>query len=113
MAEPQRGEVWFADLGKPTGRELAMERPVVVIKGDDAAAPNLTIVVPLTTQVRRREPSVTVDIPAGEAGLRQDSLALCYNIRVLDTAKLAYRMGGLPSARLEEIGDRLAFLLGL
>ena len=63
-----------------------MERPVVVIKGDDAAAPNLTIVVPLTTQVRRREPSVTVDIPAGEAGLRQDSLALCYNIRVLDTA---------------------------
>lgn len=56
---------------------------------------------------------LTVDIPAGEAGLRQDSLALCYNIRVLDTAKLVYRMGGLPSARLEEIGDRLAFLLGL
>ena len=90
-----------------------MDRPVVVIKEDDATAPNLTVVVPLTTQIHRREPSVTVDIPAGEAGLRQDSLALCYNIRALDTAKLVHRMGSLPDARLEEIGDRLTFLLGL
>ncbi len=113
MAEPQRGEVWFADLGKPTGREVAMQRPVVIVKGDGAEALNLTIVVPLTTQLRRREPSVTVDIPAGEAGLRQDSLALCYNIRVLDPAKLAYRMGALRDSRLQEIADRLTFLLGL
>lgn len=41
-----------------------MDRPVVVIKEDDATVPNLTVVVPLTTQIHRREPSVTVDIPA-------------------------------------------------
>lgn len=113
MAEPQRGEVWFAHLGPPVGHEVAASRPVVIVKTDETTTPGVTIVVPLTAQLRRRHPRTTVVIPAGEAGLRQDSLALCYNIRVLDTAKLAYRMGGLPTARLEEIGDRLAFLLGL
>ena len=113
MAEPLRGEVWFADLGQPTGRETAMPRPVVVVKEDAANTPNLTIIVPLTSQLQRRQASITVDIPAGEAGLRQDSLALCYNVRVLDTAKLSHRLGVLSNARLEEIGDSLSIVLGL
>ncbi|MDE2838010.1 MAG: type II toxin-antitoxin system PemK/MazF family toxin [Chloroflexota bacterium] len=113
MAEPLRGEVWFADLGQPTGREMAMQRPVVIVKEDAANAPNLTIVVPLTSQPQRRQPAVTVDVPAGEGGLRQDSVALCYNIRVLDTAKLSHRMGQVNDARLAEIADSLSFVLGL
>ena len=113
MAEPQRGEVWFADLGPPVGHELAASRPVVVVKTDETVMPGVTIVVPFTSQLRRMNPRTTVAVPAGEAGLRQDSLALCYNIRVLDTAKLAYRMGALRDSRLQEIADRLTFLLGL
>ena len=113
MAEPLRGEVWFADLGQPTGRQMAMQRPVILVKDDAANAPNLTVVVPLTSQLQRRQLSVTVDIPAGEAGLRQDSLALCYNIRVLDTAKLSHRMGRVEDARLAKIADSLSFILGL
>ena len=113
MAEPQRGEVWFAHLGPPAGHEIAASRPVVIVKTDETTTPGVTIVVPLTAQLRRRHPRTTVAIPAGEAGLRQDSLALCYNIRALDTAKLVHRMGSLPGARIEEIGDRLTFLLGL
>ncbi|MCY4582268.1 MAG: type II toxin-antitoxin system PemK/MazF family toxin [Chloroflexi bacterium] len=113
MAEPLRGEIWFADLGRPTGREVAMERPVVIVKADAANARNLTIVVPLTSQLQRRQPAVTVDIPAGEGGLQRDSLALCYNIRALDTARLSHRMGRVDGARLAEIEDSLSFTLGL
>ena len=113
MAEPQRGEVWFADLGEPTGREIAMQRPVVIVKEDAAHTPNLTIIVPLTSQLQRSQSSMTVAIPAGEAGLRQDSVALCYNVRALDTAKLSHQLGMLSSARLGEIGDSLATVLGL
>ena len=102
MAEPLRGEVWLADLGQPTGRETATPRPVVVVKEDAANTPNLTIIVPLTSQLQRRQ-----------AGLRQDSLALCYNVRVLDTAKLSHRLVVLSNARVEEIGDSLAAVLGL
>ena len=113
MAEPQRGEVWFARLGPPAGRELAAERPVVIVKDDSADFSGLTIVVPLTSQLRRYQPRLTVIIPGGEGGLRQDSLALTYNVRALDMAKLSHRLGVLSNARLAEIGDSLAAVLGL
>ena len=113
MAEPQRGEVWFAHLGPPAGRELAAERPVVILKNDDADFHGVTIVVPFTSQLRRYRPRITVRVPAGEGGLREHSLALSYNVRALDIAKLSHRLGRLHDERLTEIEDSLSFVLGL
>ncbi len=112
MAGALRGEVWLADLGPPAGRELAMARPVVIVKADRVDTQNLTIVVPLTSQLRFRNPPLTVDIPMREGGLGRDSLALCHNIRVLDIEKLSRRIGILGLPYLDRIERGLAILLG-
>lgn len=111
--QPRRREIWLADLGPPTGRALAMRHPVIIMKADDVPTPYLTIVVPVTSQRSRRHPVLTVDIPVGEGGLDRDSLALCHNIQVLDTARLVHRIGDLSPLYLSRIELRLTQLLGL
>ena len=111
--EPERGEVWFADLGPTTGREQALDRPVIIVKADWIHLARLTIVVPLTSQMNRRRAGLTVEIPAGEAGLTDNSLALCHDIRVLDTEKLRRKMGDLDDLYLSPVETALLALLDL
>ena len=111
--QPRRGEIWLADLGPPTGRALALRHPVVVVKSNDVPIAGLTIVVPVTSQLRHRRRALTVEIPAFEGGLERDSLALCHNIQVLDTTRLVHRIGDLSPLYLSRIELRLIQLLGL
>lgn len=113
MADPKRGEVWFADLGEPTGRELAYERPVVIVMSDEIPIKGITVVVPLTSRLRRSRVPLAVEIPAGEAGLRENSVALCHNVHALDTAKLRRKVGDLGQPLLARIERRLSELLSL
>ena len=111
---PERGEVWFADLGPVTGREQALLRPVIVVLADWIHLPGLTIVVPTTAKTHRRRAGLTVDIPAGEAGLTEDSLALCHHIRVVDVAnKMQYRMGELDAHYMSSVEAAMISLLDL
>lgn len=105
--------MWLANLGAPAGRPIAYTRPVVIVKSDAIPIPDLTLVVPITSQTRRGNPAITVDIPSGEGGLDRDSLVLCHNVRVLDTAHLEQRLGSLPALYMSRIEMRLTQLLGL
>ena len=53
-------------------------------------------------------------LPAGTAGLRVDSIALCYQIRTLDTSRLEEQMGELsePDVR-QRIRQAIRFQLDL
>lgn len=66
------------------------------------------IVVPVSTSSsqRRRGPTA-IPLPAGVAGLGQDSVALCHQVTTLDRAKLAKLLGALPNDLLIEVGDGL------
>ena len=55
----------------------------------------------------------TVLVPAKEAGLVYDSVALCAQIRALDRRKLIYKIGELTSERLSDVERAVAFVLGL
>ena len=90
-----------------------MRHPVIVVKSDEVPIAGLTIVVPVTSQLRRRHRVLTVAVPALEGGLERDSLALCHNIQVLDTARLMHRIGDLSPLYLSRIELRLTQLLGL
>lgn len=113
MADPKRGEVWVANLDEPTGRELAYERPVIIVMSDRIPIKGVTVVVPLTAQLRRSQMPLAVEIPAGEAGLRENSVALCHNVHALDAAKLRRKIGDLDPFYLARIERRLSELLSL
>jgi mRNA interferase MazF len=110
----RRGEVWLADLSPTRGTEQAGVRPVLVVQTDRANphSPH-TIVVPFTTRIRQKLLPSHVLVPAGEGGLTQDSVALCEQIRVIDTGRLIRQLGDLSAARMQEVGDALRVILEL
>ncbi len=110
---PRRGEVWLVDLGVPRGHEQAYERPAVVIQSDDLSRLSTVIVIPTTKVLQRGAHRGTVILAAGEGGLREKSIALCYQIRVLDRSRLIRRLGELSASVLEEIETTTAYVLGL
>ncbi len=113
MSRPRRGEVWFADLGEPRGLEQALRRPVVILQADDLSNLRTVVVIPLTSNPKRAGQATNVMVSVGEAGLTEQSYALCHHIQVLDRSKLLHKMGDLPLNRLSEIETVVRFVLGL
>lgn len=112
-----RGEVYWANLSPRSGAEQQGLRPVIVVSNDafnSNANWRSIIVVPLSTsQSQRRRGPTAVSIPRGEAGLSQDSVALCHQVTTLDRAKLTRYQGNLSSHALGDVERGLEVALEL
>ncbi len=110
----KRSDIWIVDFGPPSGPEQAGIRPAVILQ-DDTLSQHLptTIVVPLTTKVKRLAIETTLFLPAGEAGLPQDSVVLCHQVQVRGQARLLSFVGTLSDTRMREIEDRVLASIGL
>jgi mRNA interferase MazF len=85
MSYPRRGEIYLVRLpGQPHDIK---DRPALVISVDVRnRLANDIIVVPLSTTLR---PAPThVELPAGEGGLKETSIAKCEQLTTLDKAFL-------------------------
>lgn len=110
----KRGEIWMVDFGPPSGPEQAGTRPAVILQDDSLTQLYTTlIVVPLTTNLKRLDFPATVLLQAGEGGLPQDSVALCYQVMVRGKARLLSKIGDLNAARLAQVVDGVLTALGL
>jgi mRNA interferase MazF len=109
-----RGDIYLADLNPTRGAEQAGIRPVVIVQRDTLARFTSTVVVvPFTTNLRRAQVPGTTLIPAGEGGLTQDSVALCYQIVVLDQQRLIHKLGTLSTTYLLALEQALKYTLNL
>jgi len=105
-----RGDIYLADLNPSRGSEQSGIRPVVVVQRDALVRFTSTIVVvPFTTNLRRANVPGTVLIPAEENGLTTDSVALCYQIAVLDQSRLTKKLGSLTSQQLANLNQALKY----
>jgi mRNA interferase MazF len=85
MLSPRCGEIYLVQLpGHPADKK---NRPALVVSMDVRnRLANDVIVVPLSTTLR---PAPThVELPAGEGGLRESSMAKCEQITTLDKSFL-------------------------
>lgn len=109
-----RGEVWWADLAPTRGSEQSGVRPVVIVQTDRANPHSRhTIIVPFTTRVRQQILPSHALVPAGEGGLAQDSVALCEQIRVIDTTRLRTKLGKLSNRQMQQVTDAMKAILDL
>jgi mRNA interferase MazF len=109
-----RGEIWLVDLNPSRGSEQSGIRPAVVVQRSNLDRfTTTTIIIPLTTNLRRLNVPGCVKIPIGEAGLTQDSVALCYQIAVIDRQRLIRKLGNLSPERLGEISRAMKHTLQL
>jgi len=110
----KRGDVYLADLDPVKGSEQAGRRPVLLFEDDRLIKATLTIVViPFTKNLAMGKLPTCVLIPKGEGGLRQDSIAICHQIRALDKAGLVEYWGTLPKHRIQEIEKTVKITLGM
>ncbi|ESA32346.1 family transcriptional regulator [Leptolyngbya sp. Heron Island J] len=109
----KRGEVWLANLDPTQGSEQAGIRPVIVFQNDIVSRfSTTTITIPLTTNKRRASLPICVMIERGDGGLTQDSVALCFQLRVLDKKRLLKRLGQLKPKTITELEEVVLVTLG-
>ena len=109
-----RGEVWLADLNPIRGSEQAGIRPVLIFQNDTINRFTTTIVtIPFTTNLRRAQLPSCVRLTVGDGGLTSDSVALCHQIRVLDTTRLIRRLGSVSGPTMLAIERCVLFTLGI
>jgi mRNA interferase MazF len=110
-----RGEVFQANLDPISGSKQGGTRPVLIVSRDalNANAP-IVIVVPLTSRENKRRLYPThVELPAGEAALSKDSVALCEQVRAISKNRLSKRIGQVSSQRMSLIDTTLMIALDL
>lgn len=110
----KRGDIYQTQLLPRSGSEQRGKRPVIIISHDAFnKTPNWRsiIVIPISTSTSqaRRSPTA-ISLPAGNGGLRKDSVALCHQITTLDRTKLTKKWGSLSKNLISqvEIGIRNA-----
>jgi mRNA interferase MazF len=109
----KRGEVWLANLNPTQGSEQAGIRPVIIFQNDIVSQFSTTIIaIPLTTNQRRASLPICILIEKGEGGLSQDSVALCFQIRVLDKTRLIRRLGQLGAETIAQLEEVVLVTLG-
>lgn len=109
-----RGDVYLVDLNPSRGSEQAGIRPAILVQTDNLDRFTRTvIVVPVTRNLRRANIPGTFLIPAEEGGLSYDSVALCYQIVVLDRERLQQKLGTLSPDYLLALEQALKYTLEL
>ena len=109
-----QGEVWWADLGEPTGSGPGYRRPVVVVQCDalNQSRVSTIVCVPLTSNLKWAEAPGNVRLTAKAAGLPKESVANVSLIVAIDRRQLIERVGKLPGRQLEQVLAGIDIVLG-
>ena len=109
----KRGEVLLADLNPTKGSEQGGTRPVIVFQNNIVSQFTTTVItIPLTINLRGASLPTCLLIPSGEGGLAQDSVALCYQLRVLDRTRLQRKLSELKPETLTNLERIVLLTLG-
>ena len=109
-----QGEIWWADLGEPTGSGPGYRRPVVIVQCDamNQSRVSTVICVPLTSNLKWADAPGNVLLPARAIGLAKDSVANVSLIVAIDRKQLTERVGKLPRRQLELVLAGIDTVLG-
>jgi mRNA interferase MazF len=111
----RRGDVVTVELDPTQGSEQRGTRPCLIVQNDigNANAPT-TVVVPFTTPFDEQLYPFEVLVPAEECALREDSVALCSQIRTVSIEhRIIETLGSIPRDRMDEVDTALEYSLGL
>jgi mRNA interferase MazF len=109
-----QGEVWWADMGDPSGSAPGFRRPVVVVQSDalNRSRIGTVVCVPLTSNLKWADAPGNVLLKAKWTGLPKDSVANVSPIVALDKEQLTERSGKLPRRQLEAVLSGIDVVLG-
>lgn len=111
----QRGEVWWAALGRPRGPEPGLRRPVVVVQANEynRSALRTVVVACLTSNLDLAAAPGNVLCRPRATGLPKASVVNVTQVATLDRNALLERVGRLPPRLLDDVNAGLCLVLDL
>jgi mRNA interferase MazF len=111
----RRGNICWADLGKPRGSRPAKRRPVLIVQADpfNVSRLNTTLAAVITSNTGLAAMPGNVFLPAAASGLPKDSVVNVTALVTLDKTDLGEAAGCLPPALMTEVDRGLRRVLGL
>jgi len=109
-----QGEVWWVELGEPTGSVPGFRRPVVIVQSDAINRSRIATVVcvPLTSNLQWANAPGNVLLKRKQTGLPKDSVANVSLLVALDKRQLTERGGKISKRRLDAILNGIDVVLG-
>lgn len=110
----KRGEIYYADLGKPVGSEQGGLRPVVIIQNDSGNFYSPTVIVAaVSSRVEKLNLPTHFFLDRNKSGLPKDSIVLLEQLRTLDKTRLKKPVGQIPDDSLGDLDYAISVSLGL
>lgn len=110
-----RTELYWADLGAPSGSRPAKRRPVLVIQSDPYNASRLATVLTavITSNTALAAMPGNVFLPAAATGMPRDSVVNVTALVTLNKTDLTDRIGEVPPSLMHEVDRGLRRILDL
>lgn len=110
-----RADIYWADLGPPSGSRPAKRRPVLVVQSDPYNASRLAtaLAAVITSNTALATMPGNVFLPAAAMGLPRDSVVNVTALVTLNKTDLTDRVGDVPPSVMHEVDRGLRRVLGL
>ena len=107
----KRGDVYMMDLNPYSGSEQGGIRPAIVVQNDDGNFySNVLLVVPLTTQIKKR--NMPTHFILHNRFLSAPSMAICESPRPADKSRVLSYIGHLSKYEMRQVSVCLQYSFG-
>ncbi|MBI4289000.1 MAG: type II toxin-antitoxin system PemK/MazF family toxin [Chloroflexi bacterium] len=109
----QQGDVFWVDLGEPTGSGPAYRHPHLVVQNNvfNRSRINTVVVCSLTSNLQRARSPGNVLLEKGEANLPKQSVVNVTQIFTVDKRDLTEKIGSLSRERMAHVLQGMELLL--
>jgi mRNA interferase MazF len=108
-----QGDIFWVDLGEPSGSEPAYRHPHLVIQNNvfNKSRIDTVVVCSLTSNLRRAESPGNVLLAKGEANLPKSSVINITQIFTVNKRDLAEKIGSLSRDRMAQVLEGIDLLI--
>ncbi|EIJ35340.1 type II toxin-antitoxin system PemK/MazF family toxin [Thiothrix nivea] len=101
----KQGEIYWVELGEPTGSEPGYRHPHIVLQNDvfNASMINTVVVCSLTSNLKRTQSPGNVLLKKGEANLTKASVVNISQIYTINKHELTEKIGKVSVERMQEV----------
>ncbi len=109
----QQGDIYWVDLGEPSGSEPGYRHPHIVLQNDvfNTSLINTVVVCSLTSNLKRAESPGNVLLKKGEAGLSKASVVNISQLYTLNKSDLTEKIGTVSAERMQEVIEGVQLLI--
>jgi mRNA interferase MazF len=110
MTACKRGEIWMVNFNPGRGSEQKGIRPALIIQNDIGNRYASTTIVSAITTTLKKYP-VTVLVPRGKGGLKENSMVNLAHILTVDKGRLMRKLGNLEEDKIAEVTEAIKISL--